>query len=183
MSEPLLSYVVQVKAFSRSTFLLWVDGNEEADFLVQRLEHGGLLHASSEKAIRAQISSRERGFTVVDDPPVVYSIDALNERLRQLRPSRKPSRNAAAVILNHWNLLDDLGESLQLAGQASIVFKKSQSKLAHRVYSKLFWLCGLPSVSRYAEAQRPMLLTTTEIALLRYLLPARWAELIGEVGL
>lgn len=157
-------YVVRWVLAAGERYLLWRDGGDEPDeyALVRGLRKPVVARSMQELARTADIN----GLSINKKQAQVIDFQAVRAILASLRPGRPLSERSARVLLDAWNALDDLENSL---GECFVSSEKSQTEEIKSAYDKLFYGNNLPSVTPEGAAFHP-LLSDHERAALRTLL-------------
>ncbi len=164
-------YVVCMRTDGVNHFLLWQDGDSEPDRYATDAQ-SNLIAAASVQALKAK--AKELNIEVSDQDPQFIDIDEAQRVVRDMRPNESLPENHAQLLLEAWNALEDLSNTLHL--QSPLSFSSGDA-----VYEKLFCGNNLPSVAKGSKSQ--ITLSKEDVASLSDVLGAAIKQLEGKIKL
>lgn len=168
----LLYYPICLLLNGCELFLLWGSGDKGRDFFVLSKQNPlKLLTTRTEAEVLDY--AKEHNLPLSKEPLAVFDFDELDTVLARLRPDRTLSIRVANIILNIWNILDDVSYSI---GRQLIPVDSSSKKGVDLLYEKMFY--GTNLLTPPGEKYSP-LLTTEERATIRKLLRNAKKELVA----
>ncbi len=177
MTEPRDIYPYTLRCRGGDTILMWSTGEAERDsFLL--LPTGELLSAESMPQMRRKLNPGSSD-TVHWDEAAEFDLDEFLSALAALAPQRRLAAGTCAILLEGWNLLEDLVASL--AGDMASL----ESGATASIYDKLFFGNNLSAMRGEGKVYHPTL-SAGEVATLRSLMASymRYAsERAPQLGL
>lgn len=158
LTEPRDIYPYIIRHCGGRTILMWSAGEGERDsFLV--LPTGELLSAESMPQMRRKLRTGPLD-AIHWDNAAEFDLDEFQAALAALAPRRRLATGTCAILLEGWNLLEDLVVSL--AGDTAAF----EAGATASIYDKLFMGNDLPTMRGEGKAYHPTL-SADEVAILR----------------
>lgn len=135
-------------------YLLWCDGGSKPDYYVLSNDEkkGQLLIALTKQEIKN--CAEKKSLWLSQQPPYIFDFDALKTYLGRIRSDRPISQKFAELLLESWNILDDVSYSTDT--QLIPIDLISHVDI-NRVYEKLFCGNNLPSMTPSYKKYHPIL--------------------------
>jgi hypothetical protein len=157
-------YLVRWIYEGKNLFLLWRYGEKGPDYYVLRdQDEPVLLMTSTRKEIIDH--AKKRDLQTSQDAEHVLDFTDLDKVLRRMRPGKYFSQKMSEVLLNFWNMLDDVSNSVKIQLIPVDCFDK---KDLDKLYEKLFFGNNLPSVTPEGSKYFPIMIAK-ELKILRKL--------------
>lgn len=178
MSESQLTYAVCLQAEKRKQFLLWKEGASEGepDTFICLPNSKCLLITNTLAELHHE--AIKLGLQVADQEPTLIDIDAMLKALAGLRNNRSCSELTSSRLLEGWNGLDDLAQTL---GMDTHIHDAEETRVLNYAYEKIFFGNNLPSVTPSNKTYFPIF-SEVERRLLRRYLHGLWSEIVKQAS-
>lgn len=151
---------------NKKFFFIWETNKEDGDtFMIDKNQC--VISTNAEDKLRE--ITRQISITVHWDESCEMDFDKFWKSLGRLNTHYASSTRTCILLLDGWNLLEDLLRTFNLHHES----KKLRSPILDKVYSKLFSGCNLPSVTPENSSYSPLWLSE-ELILLRKELRSTW---------
>lgn len=166
------NYVICFVVEQHEYFLVWQTGpGDDPDRLLSMPDGEQLLIAGSEEELALLADEREVPLEV--DDPYVYDLDRLFGLLGELPSDASLDIDSCKLLLDCWNMLEDMAKTL---GLALTEMEEGKADILDTVYGELFHGNNLPSITPEGESFEPVF-SAEEIQAMRAYLAGMWAEL------
>lgn len=164
--------LVRLKLAGNQLFLLWEGGKEEPDHYLTLPGSKKLVVSQKEDEIR-RIASTLGGNLVASSAMTEFDLASFWRALGQLRPLRSVSSAHCTLILDTWNLFEDIARSMGLSFSAVT----SKSKYSNqKIYKKFFYGNNLPSMTPAGKSYSPAF-NSEELKAIRRWFRHAWKEI------
>jgi hypothetical protein len=157
------TFVILLKRHGRVRFALWQNGVGAArDHLVLRSGTSQFLFADTEETLRKEAEALR--LPLSEEPPCFYDMDRFRKTLARLRPLRLASTRTCRILLEGWNILEDMACTLHIPFDLPYT---DASLLA--VSEKLFYGNNLAAWNPEGEIYHPWIRSRERKAMRRHL--------------
>lgn len=174
MSNPNFE-LVNLKYESSQLFLVWKSCEDDPDQYLTVPGSGELFVSRDEAEIR-KIASTLGGGLVLSENLTEFDLKRFWRSLEQLRPSRRISIAGCSLILDTWNLFEDIARSTNLP--VKMISIEGQ-RIDQKIYEKFFYGNNLPSVTPNGEIYSPKF-SSEELKVIRYWFRSVWTEITAS---
>jgi len=141
-------YIVEIITPKTSSYFLWKDGGSDRDQFI--VCPGTFTLLRKQNILELTNTASSLGFCLQDQKPMIMDFNVFFRTLNRLRPGSFCSQNACCVLIDGWNLLDDIAYSLKVNMDKCCC---DSSDIANSAYDMLFHGNGLeptiPGVLNY----------------------------------
>lgn len=163
--------LVRLKFKEAELFLLWESRQEESDRYLTFPGSTNLIAVKEKVEIR-QIASA-LGVLLADDSNITeFDLYDFWRVVGQLRPLRGVSAAHCSLLLDTWNLFEDIARSIGLSSR----LPPSEKRSHQHVYKKLFYGNNLPSVASVGEHYSPCF-SSMELKTMRCWFRGAWKDI------
>jgi hypothetical protein len=134
-------------------FLLWCDGESERDYyLLSNKNPPQLFFTRTERRLEDYANSQD--LYLASERLVTYDFNATLRLLDKLNPDKPQSKNSCILLLETWNALDDVSNSIKKSMIPMGYFRKNDIEI---LYKKIFFGNNLPSLTPEGKSYSPVL--------------------------
>jgi hypothetical protein len=170
----------------QKVFLLWCGSNvgQDEDYFVH-VEVNGIDRLLITRNIQELVNYADANDLKLDSRSKVdleLDFDRLRNILSKLKPGKEISTKEAEVLLNSWNMFNDISYSLDRSIlQINVRSRKYSKKEIFHIYDKIFWGNNLPPVTPQGEEYHPIFLKK-EVYFLKHAFAFALKEIANEIA-
>lgn len=170
-TKPINIYPVFLRFQDRVKVLFWIEGADEQKDRYIKTPTGNVAAARTSTDMEELFKIRGKNIIHWNQYALI-NLDSFFRAIKNLKGNRSSTKATCSLIVNGWNFLEDMANTLALSKDAELF----QSKVLSKMYDKLFAGMNLPATTPKNKIYSP-LWTPDEIQALAHASKELWARI------